>query len=191
MSVTSSVDEARALLYRILVRLCSLHTARIMILPVHGGCRARLRGASIQLVLSSLDEGVREACLDSLIETSVSARLRILNTALSLIIGVLGTLIIAGTEAGLVASLAALIIGAASWLQGRRARKRLDEVNEARLVDGITASLYSDAAELLGELLREARQKCRKIRVCRLRLPDSFRTRCEQYAARYPYLGQE
>ena len=107
-----------------------------------------------------------------------------------MIIGVLGTLIIAGTMAGLVASIAALVIGAASWLQGRRARRRLDEINEARAIDGITASLYNDVAELLGELLSEARRKCKKTRVCMLRLSDSFRTRCEQYATRYPYLEQ-
>ena len=191
MSAVHGVDEARALLYSILVRLCRLNRAKIMILPVHRGCKASLRSTSIQLAISSLENNDAETCLDALIETSISAKVRVLNTALSLIIGVLGTLIIAGTTAGLVASIAALVIGAASWLQGRRARRKLDEINEARAIDGITASLYSDVAELLGELLSEARKQCRKTRICTLRLSDSFRTRCEQYAARYPYLEQE
>ena len=190
MNTIISVDEARVLLYGILVRLCRLHKAKIMILPVHESCKASLRATSIQLTISSLESNNAETCINSLIETSISARVRVLNTALSLIIGVLGTLIIAGTMAGLVASIAALVIGAASWLQGRRARRRLDEINEARAIDGITASLYNDVAELLGELLSEARRKCKKTRVCMLRLSDSFRTRCEQYATRYPYLEQ-
>jgi len=190
LGTPSGIDEARTLLYNVLVKLCKLRKARIMILPVHGACKASLRSTSIQLAISSLESNNAETCIDSLIEASASAKVRMLNTALSLIIGVLGTLIIAGTMAGLVASIAALIIGAASWLQGRRARRRLDEVNEARAIDGITDSLYNDVAGLLRELLSEARRQCKETRVCMLRLSDSFRTRCEQYAARYPYLEQ-
>ncbi len=118
MDAPSSIDEARMILYSILTRLCKLRKASIIVLPTHRGCNASLRGSSIRLVISSLETRVSEACLSSLMETSVSAKVRILNTALSLIIGVLGTLIIAGTKAGLIASIAALVIGAASWLQG-------------------------------------------------------------------------
>jgi len=112
----------------------------------------------------------------------------VLNAVLSLVVGLAGTMVVTGAGLGAAIGVAAILVTIASWLYGRRGRRRIDELLEARRIDGITERLYDDIAGLIGYLLSEATEKCKEARICKIPLSSQYRLRCEQFLARHVYI---
>ena len=150
-------------------------------------CRVRLGSRSLRIVLSSLSASL-EPCTDSLVEEAATRHVKLINNILTLLVTVIGTILVAGAEAGFIVSLVALVLWLISWTRGKKGRMLVDTVSEAKDLDAVTSRLYEDITNLLEIAVDEARKICGKEHRCRARLPESFRTRCEQYLSRHPYL---